>query len=554
MTLGKTNSADSMEYDDCVSCDDSDVDSDTNESHERRLEDGLDDSIEESHKDAFLSIWGKSSSCGSSVAYSVDRDDDLSESESESEDDIDTGIYSSDEMLSEDSDSSDCDFMKISPSNLFGNGPQSNSIKENVPLPGSREICSKLEQESHDTNMVRSGDYYDGYDESDYLMRGVDVDQESETDETCEMYFESTNMTQQEIFGSAHIEEDSNLVESLTIFDEELGDVYKEHEENYLVSVDTSQMLSPSSVMTSSRDLEAAKIYNNNNEYTTFKRAGSQPNLTRKLLDEQHSSLFTDMKQVERRDRNTSMVLEESYIVQHSFLLVDINQDERSTVSDKTLRVRNTSTILEESSIFTSDSTASCDKQTKLKCITPLVTESSGEKQRLSMESELDYEYPRDGYLSPSQGYSEKSYQSTNGRGRLFYYSIAVGVVVIATTIFVGTFFGLRKKYIHDQGSTLSSVRQDKILKRIRSISIASTLSDANSPQHAALQFILDDDAMHQDISDDILIQRYSIAVLFYSWKLEELNVGSECMWKGIWCKNGVVNRIILSKYEELMK
>mmetsp|Transcript_37010 Transcript_37010/g.44218 ORF Transcript_37010/g.44218 Transcript_37010/m.44218 type:complete len:162 (-) Transcript_37010:11-496(-) len=161
MTSGQTNSADFMEYDDCVSCDDSDVDSDTNALYVSQLEDRLDDSIEELHEDAFLSIWGKSYSCGSSVAYSVDRDDDLSESE----DDIDSGKYSSDEMLSEDSDSSDCDFMKISPSNLFGNGPHSNSIKENVSLPGSREICSKLEQESHDTNMVRSGDYYNEYDE-----------------------------------------------------------------------------------------------------------------------------------------------------------------------------------------------------------------------------------------------------------------------------------------------------------------------------------------------------------------------------------------------------
>jgi len=539
MTSGQTNSADFMEYDDCVSCDDSDVDSDTNALYVSQLEDRLDDSIEELHEDAFLSIWGKSYSCGSSVAYSVDRDDDLSESE----DDIDSGKYSSDEMLSEDSDSSDCDFMKISPSNLFGNGPHSNSIKENVSLPGSREICSKLEQESHDTNMVRSGDYYNEYDESNYLTRGVDVDQEPETDETWEI--ESKNVIQQEIFGRAHIEEDSDLVESLIIFDEELGYVDKENEEEYLVSADSSQILSPSSVMTSSRGIEAAKIYNNS-EYTTFKRAGVQPNLTRKLLDAQQSSLLIDNKHDKRSDRNTSRILEESSIMQQSSLLIDINQDERSIVSDKTLRVRNTSTILEESSMFTSDSTAPCDEQTKNKCITPLVVKSSGEKQRLSMESELDNEYPREGCLSPSREYSKKSYQSANGRSRLFYYSIAVGFLVIATTAFVGTFFGLRKKFKRDQASTLSSARQDKILKRIKSVSTAPTLSDANSPQYAALRLILDDDAMTQDISYDVLIQRYSIAVLFFSWKLGEMNVYSECMWKGIWCKNGVVNRIIL--------
>merc|ERR1711957_510738 len=89
------------------------------------------------------------------------------------------------------------------------------------------------------------------------------------------------------------------------------------------------------------------------------------------------------------------------------------------------------------------------------------------------------------------------------------------------------------------------SVRQDEIFRSVKSVSGASLL-DPDSPQYAALQFVLDEDPLHQYISDS-LTQRYSIAVLFFSWKLDnEINGESECKWKGILCENDSINQIIL--------
>merc|ERR1740124_1659872 len=251
--------------------------------------------------------------------------------------------------------------------------------------------------------------------------------------------------------------------------------------------------------------------------------------------------------------------------------MIDNQDDEISIISDKTQKIRNTRPGHEGSSTSTFDCTASVDEQWITSSIAPILVESSSERQPLSVENKLAHE-------SISHRYTSKSNQTRSKKSRFVYSYFTIGLVAIVTSVFVGILFGLRRDMNDNETSTKEpktqeaappsafssaysfpsssptisilqqgSVRQDEILKIIKSISGASILN-VNSPQYAALRLILDEDGVRQHTSDDALIQRYSIAVLFFSWTLEiVICAESECAWNGILCKNNIVTNINLS-------
>jgi len=531
MTSRNINLAERLEYEDDIGKSDRNVEPNAIGSYSFDEEKGLEvitNSFEGLWDDhAFLSILEKSysdeSSSGAlsttdlSVSSSVvssglnivssSESDDLEKDEDRSEYEYDfrrDGGYSSDDMLSEESESSSC---------------PSECDSLNLPL----------------SNMFDGNDYYEN-DEANRLTG--DVDLKSEIDEAVETQLRSKSKSQQKKLGNIYAEEDSSdLKERSTIFDEEVGDANKEHkEERFPESLPHIHSSMTSSIDEGSfkrADLESAQI-----PYTF-------------ILNHQQMSNFSDQKRMP--------------------FMIDNQDDEISIISDKTQKIRNTRPGHEGSSTSTFDCTASVDEQWITSSIAPILVESSSERQPLSVENKLAHE-------SISHRYTSKSNQTRSKKSRFFYLYFTIGLVAIVTSVFVGILFGLRRDMNDNETSTKEpktqeaappsafssaysfpsssptisilqqgSVRQDEILKIIKSVSGASILN-VNSPQYAALRLILDEDGVRQHTSDDALIQRYSIAVLFFSWTLENVICAeSECTWNGILCKNNIVTNINLS-------
>jgi len=65
---------------------------------------------------------------------------------------------------------------------------------------------------------------------------------------------------------------------------------------------------------------------------------------------------------------------------------------------------------------------------------------------------------------------------------------------------------------------------------------------DTDSPQYQAACWMIYDDPYHVTVADNSLVQRYILAVLFFStngwdwyWKLSFLSPVSECNWNRYW-------------------
>jgi len=89
-------------------------------------------------------------------------------------------------------------------------------------------------------------------------------------------------------------------------------------------------------------------------------------------------------------------------------------------------------------------------------------------------------------------------------------------------------------------------------LNKITEFANLITLEDQSSPQHQALCWLLND--INENVSNAYIVQRYVLAVLFYTtngenwnnndyWKIDE----DQCVWYGISCLDGIVTKIDLS-------
>ena len=88
------------------------------------------------------------------------------------------------------------------------------------------------------------------------------------------------------------------------------------------------------------------------------------------------------------------------------------------------------------------------------------------------------------------------------------------------------------------------STRYDTIKAKLTSISSKSSLGDTSSPQYQALNWLVDQDKSQMSPDDPLLLERYALAVLFYStsaeskWKRSSnwMTDHGYCMWEGVQC------------------
>jgi hypothetical protein len=147
--------------------------------------------------------------------------------------------------------------------------------------------------------------------------------------------------------------------------------------------------------------------------------------------------------------------------------------------------------------------------------------------------------------LSPI-GQRCKSFWETNKR----YIIIAgVGIVLIVIVLAVSVSVAGRNT---NQEAAAPAPERDQELERIMStISSSESLSDPNSPQYMAKQWIIEEDPLQlapsDFVSDERILQRYSLAVFYFatggseSWKPNSWLQGEECsgqFWIGLSCND----------------
>lgn len=128
----------------------------------------------------------------------------------------------------------------------------------------------------------------------------------------------------------------------------------------------------------------------------------------------------------------------------HTPFMMNIEQDERSTMSDKTQKVRNTSTYLELSLSNEIVCAASNEEEWVANCTAPMfVVPSAGDPPSLA-----ECKLVCDSNASLLHRYKQTCNIMLSRRGHLFYWHLCmmIGLMATATIVYVSTFMGLETR------------------------------------------------------------------------------------------------------------